>query len=170
MKATVVPAQVTTVEDRVAGNLSVTQLILFAIPIFGGSLLYAALPPSMEFSLYKLLLIGVLAAISLISAIRIRGKIVLLWAITLSRYWLRPQHYLFTKNTSNYRSLYGVRITSNTETTLKSATAPPKPQPAKLDLKEEAAAYAIIDNPRTLTHFKTTKKGGLHVYLNEIKE
>src|ERR1035437_3790831 len=99
MKITVVPAQVTTVEDRVAGNLGFSQLILFAIPVFGGSLLYAALPPSMSASAYKLVIIGIVAVFNSVLAIRIKGKILLLWMIVLLRYNLRPRFYLFNKNT-----------------------------------------------------------------------
>ena len=73
MKVTVVPAQVTTVEDRISGNLSMSQIALFAIPIFCGSLLYAVLPPSMEVSLYKLIAIGILSLLSCQLAIRIKG-------------------------------------------------------------------------------------------------
>lgn len=68
MKVTVVPAQVTTVEDHVAGSLGFSQLILFAIPVFGGALLYAILPPSMEYCLYKIIVIAFLAVLSCIMA------------------------------------------------------------------------------------------------------
>ena len=40
MRTTVVPAQVTTVEDKIAGNLGLSQLLLLTLPVFGGSALF----------------------------------------------------------------------------------------------------------------------------------
>jgi len=45
MKTTTVPAQVTTVEDRLAGNLSLTQLLLLVCPVFVSCLIYVVFPP-----------------------------------------------------------------------------------------------------------------------------
>lgn len=108
MRATVIPAQVTTVEDRVAGNISLSQLALLALPIFGGSLLYAILPPSLDFAWYKIIALAGLVAISFTLAIRIKGKILLFWLVILMRYHLRPKLYLFSKNSSCYRTDYPV--------------------------------------------------------------
>ena len=99
MKTTVVPAQVTTVEDRIMGNLGLSQILLIILPVFIGAGLYALLPPNMVGSLYKYLIITVVSLVSFILAIRIRGKIVLLWILTIARYNLRPKYYIFNKNT-----------------------------------------------------------------------
>src|SRR5665213_4365185 len=103
MKVTVVPAQVTTVEDRIAGRLGLSQLLLLAAPIFGGSALYIILPPAMNSSAYKLVIIITLMLICSTMAIRIKGKIVLLWLIVILRYRLRPSYYVFNKNAVNGR-------------------------------------------------------------------
>ena len=50
MKTAIVPAQVTTVEDKVAGNLNLTQLLLIASPVFVRGVIYAVFPPSFEIS------------------------------------------------------------------------------------------------------------------------
>jgi len=169
MRITVVPAQVTTVEDRVAGNLGFSQLALFAIPVFGGSLLYAVLPPSMDFSLYKIILIAVVAVLSGILAIRIKGKIILLWLFVLIRYNLRPKLYLFDKRDCNFREDY---------------PEPPKePMPkvstaklgavvelVKLGAKEQARLYVALDDPVNRLCFETNKKGGLNVRISKVQE
>lgn len=170
MKATVVPAQVTTVEDRVAGNLGFSQLILFAIPVFGGSLLYAALPPSMGASLYKLVIICIIAVVSTIFAIRIKGKILLLWMIILLRYNLRPKFYLFNKNTETFRENYSnhqlpSEQSDSQRTSKQSATLLPK-----LGLIESARAYATLDDPLRQLRYETNKKGVLYVRYTEIEE
>lgn len=168
MKVTVVPAQVTTVEDRITGNLSVSQIILFAIPVFGGSLLYAALPPVMEFHLYKLILIGIVALLTGLLAIRIKGKIVLMWVLILLRYHSRPRLYLFNKNTSAYREDYPeLPKEVAVKTTVKERTPIALP---KLGVQEKAYIYATLDDPISRLRFETTKKGGLHVRITETQE
>lgn len=168
MKVTVVPAQVTTVEDRITGNLSVSQIVLFAIPVFGGSLLYAALPPVMEFHLYKLIVIGIVALLAGLLAIRIKGKIVLMWALVLLRYHSRPRLYLFNKNTSAYREDYPEPPKeAEAKTTIKDHIPMTLP---KLGVKEKAYIYATLDDPISRLRFETTKKGGLHVRITETQE
>lgn len=169
MKVTVVPAQVTTVEDRVAGNLGFSQLMLFAIPVFGGALLYAVLPPTMDIALYKIILLVGLAITSSLLAIRIKGKIVLFWLIILLRYNLRPKYYIFNKNTDIYRQNYPEVKTEPMNTTRQkqehaAATVP------RLNLLEVREVYALLDDPNSQIRFETTKKGALHVHLTEIKE
>lgn len=170
MKATVVPAQVTTVEDRVAGSLGFAQLILFAIPVFGGSLLYAALPPSMGGSLYKLVVIGIITTICSILAIRIKGKIVLLWAIVLLRYKLRPRLYLFSKNTDRYREDYPEASVASTQPEAEVKQLQSLATIPKLGYADTARAYATLDNPLRHLRYETTKKGGLHVRYTEIED
>jgi hypothetical protein len=170
MKATVVPAQVTTVEDRIAGNLSFSQLVLFALPIFGGSLLYAALPPSMGASMYKIVIIVVITVVCMVFAIRIKGKIILLWLIVLLRYNLRPKLYLFNKNILTYREDYPERPASSDYTGAWAEGRQKQTLPTKLSLAETARAYATLDDPVRKLRFETTKKGGLNVRLTEIEE
>jgi hypothetical protein len=170
MKATVVPAQVTTVEDRVAGNLGFSQLILFAIPVFGGSLFYAVLPPSMSASAYKLVIIGIVAVFSSVFAIRFKGKILLLWMIVLLRYNLRPKFYLFNKNTNSFRENYPDRPVSPDQVDVRSIAKPSSPVLPKLDLVDSARAFEALDDPLRQLRYETTKKGGLYVRYTEIEE
>ena len=170
MKATIVPAQVTTVEDRVAGNLGFSQLILFAIPVFGGSLLYAALPPSMSASAYKLVIIGIVAVFSSVLAIRIKGKILLLWMIVLLRYNLRPRCYLFNKNTDSFRENYPDHPVSPAQADARSIARLSSPALPKLGLVDSARAFEALDDPLRKLRYETTKKGGLYVRYTEIKE
>lgn len=169
MKSTVVPAQVTTVEDKVAGNLGFSQLMLLAIPVFGGALLYAVLPPSMNIALYKVALLIGIAIVSGILAIRIKGKIVLLWLLILLRYHLRPRYYLYNKNSTQYREDYPepkvkAGEKAQTQKTNKAIQSP------KLNLLELREVYAMLDNPNSKIRFEKAKKGGLNVHLTEIQE
>ncbi len=98
MKTNPIPAQVTTVEDKIAANLSLTQLILLLAPLFISVFVFAVLPERMYFSLYKIILIILSLIIFLTLAIRVKERIVLTWLILLVAYYLRPHLFLFDKN------------------------------------------------------------------------
>jgi len=169
MKTTVVPAQVTTVEDRIMGNLGFSQLVLFILPVFVGGGLYILLPPVMTSSLYKYIVIACISLISGILAIRIKGKIILLWLITILRYNFRPKYYLFNKNTAAHRAQYEARSTELQEETTKTKSKPTVALP-QLELYQTARVLAAIDDPARKLRFETTKRGGLHVRLTEIED
>lgn len=169
MKVTVVPAQVTTVEDRIIGSLGFSQMMLLIVPIFVGAALFAIFPPAMGGSVYKYVIMGILALACCILAIRIKGKIIALWLITIMRYNLRPKFYLFNKNTTALREQYD---TKHPESEMDASAAKIKKTISvpKLELREVAKVYTTIDNPAAKLRFETTKKGGLNVRLTEIEE
>ena len=71
MKVSAIPAQVTTVEDRIAGNLNLTQLLLLASPLFLVAVIMFLLPPYGKYSLYKLIVAVIISSVSATLAIRI---------------------------------------------------------------------------------------------------
>mgnify|MGYP001571257725 CR=1 FL=1 len=97
MKQTVVPAQVTTVEDRIVGNLGISQMVLLALPVLTAGIVFTVLPPALHIALYKLLFLVLFAVLCATLAIRVKGKIVLFWIIVRVRYNLRPQYSVFNK-------------------------------------------------------------------------
>jgi hypothetical protein len=168
MKVSVVPAQVTTIEDRIAGNLGLSQLLLLALPIFGGSLLYIILPPNMHAAAYKLTVIVLLSAISCLMAIRIRGKILLHWLVVILRYNSRPSHYVYDR-----RSLAGRHIPRAPKQEEKSEETKSIGRSHKLvdlTIAEIARAKALMEEPAANLSFKVTRKGGLHVLISEVKD
>lgn len=169
MKVTVVPAQVTTVEDRIIGNLGFSQMMLLIVPVFVGAALFAVLPPVMGSSPYKYTIMGIIALVCAMLAIRIKGKIMAFWVITILRYNLRPKFYLFNKNSSAHREQYE-SSKSTDDVTASSTNTKKKISVPKLELREAVRVYATIDNPAAKIRFETTKKGGLHVRLTEIEE
>ncbi len=169
MKATVVPAQVTTVEDRIAGNLGFSQLLLLATPVFAGGLLYVVLPPFMNNAAYKMVLIGVLAFIFWTMAIRIKGTILLLWLVIVLRYNLRPSLYVFNKNTLKSREQYRDTIIEENEPQEATNTAR-ETTLQQLGIADTVRALDIINNPASKVRFETNRKGKLYVRFTEIKE
>jgi hypothetical protein len=168
MKITVVPAQVTTVEDKIMGSLSLSQLMILLLPVFIGAALFAILPPAMGSALYKYILIGILSVICLVLSIRIKGKIVALWIVTILRYNLRPKYYLFNKNVTTLRADYAE--VKQTDIKAEKSKKESKVHIPRLGTLETARVLATIDNPASNLRFETTKKGGLHVRLTEVEE
>ena len=169
MKTTVVPAQVTTVEDKVAGSLSFTQLILLTIPVFLSGALFIIFPPLFNISPLKVIIGVALTLCCFVLAFRIKGKLVLTWITVLARYNSRPTFYIFNKN-----DLYLRDLPTNTQ-------AEPEPESADatetvslpllnpIPTPEMVRLETAVSDPRSRFHFKATK-GGLRVHINEIKD
>lgn len=98
MRTTIIPAQITTVEDKIAGSLNLTQIILLMAPVLWGTLVYIVFAPAMKIAPYKIGLVFSVTLIFLLLALRIKEKIVVDWIGVLLRYKTRPKYYLFTKN------------------------------------------------------------------------
>lgn len=169
MKVTVVPAQITTVEDRIAGSLGLNQLLLLSLPVFGGSALYIVLPPTMHSSLYKVIAIATLALVCSILAIRVKGKILLLWLVVILRYNLRPRYYVFNKNSLTSRDIYEPEQPQQEPSQVADAT-PKRRRLSPLSLGDTAKLQAILENPAANLTFVANKKGGLNVFITEIDD
>ncbi len=105
MRTTIIPAQITTVEDKIAGSLNMTQIMILMAPVLFTALVYTAFTPSMKLVPYKFILVFTSLAICLTLALRIKDKIVAEWLGVLVRYRLRPKYYLFNKNNITSKDL-----------------------------------------------------------------
>lgn len=168
MRVTAVPAQVTTVEDRIMGNLGFSQLVLFILPVFVGAGLFIILPPVMHGSLYKYIVMAVIATISSVLAIRIKGKIILLWLITIIRYNNRPKFYVFQKSI-DHREQYKTQETTTPDETKNTVKEKVSRLP-KLSFHDAAYVLEAINNPDSNLRFEMNKRGGLNVRITEIEE
>lgn len=167
MKVTVVPAQVTTVEDRIIGNLSPAQVLLIVSPVFIGAGLYAAVPPHMEVSLFKAIIIAAGISFSSLMALKVKDKLVLSWLVILLRYHLRPKYYLYDKNTDSSRKQY----TSLQEPQEEAPKIESNPLASRsLDPALYVAAMSALNDPARQIRFKRKKDGGLYVHYTKIEE
>ena len=105
MRTTIIPAQITTVEDKVAGSLNMTQVLILMTPILWTAIVYILLMPSMKLTSPKLVLIIISTTISGILALRIKDKIVAEWLGVLLKYRLRPKYWLYNKNDTTNRTI-----------------------------------------------------------------
>jgi len=169
MRSTVVPAQVTTIEDRIMGSLGFSQLALLVIPIFIAATLFVILPPVMHSSPYKYIIMAIIALLMGILAIRIKGKIILLWLITILRYNLRPRHYLSSKNTAELRDDLP-SYTQGGEDKVKPVTKRNTAKLPRLALHDATKVLETIQQQNSNLRFEMTKKGGLRVRFTEVEK
>jgi hypothetical protein len=169
MKNTFVPAQVTTVEDRITGSLSVTQLFLLTAPIFVGCIVYLLLPPFFTYAMYKVVLVAAIAALSGSLAVRFKGKILLFWALIYFGYKLRPRFYVLNKNDGHMRTFKPHQKAETHEAEIRADTLPSK-QLSSLKTSEIAKIESILANPAAGVHFDFNKKGELRVRFTETQE
>ncbi len=160
MKTTVIPAQITTVEDKIAGNLNLTQIILLLSSLFVGTFVYTVLPNKMQFTAYKIPLIIFEFALFAGLSIRIKGRIVLQWLIVLIRYWMRPRIYIFNKN-----ELYLRKVESRNKKSDKSALSFSKQKTkAKKESKNTLSEIlTLLSDKQKKFGFKLGKKGKLNL-------
>lgn len=168
MRSTVVPAQVTTIEDRIAGNIGVSQLVLLLLPVFIGGMLYVLLPPFFEYGVYKVVLVVVMTVLCGVLAIRIKGQIILKWLIAIVTYNLRPRYYVANKNSKHGRDKSQALVFANVEeralTKMREIKATPK-----LTTQELVNIEHILSNPQANLRFSTDAKGELHVHITEVQ-
>ncbi len=167
MKSTIVPAQITTVEDKIAGNLSFTQMMLLVAPVILTGILFILLPPFVHVNFTKLLLGGCLFTIGAALALRIKGELVLHRLITKVSYNLRPKYFVYEKNDRYLRY-------EPTNTLVQEQAVANIPEEVEdfiaeiLAMPERVRIESAISDPRANFQF-IVKKGGLHVRINEIK-
>lgn len=167
MKHTVVPAQITTVEDRIAGNLTFVQIMLLVIPLILSTVIYAIISPRLHLSTLKLTLMAIQFSAFGILAIRINGKVLMDWLIIILRYSLRPRIYIFTKNDLAGRETYTATKQNHHETVQEEN--PTQKEVIQTDSSNENIDYRnILNNPALTISIKPAKKGGLDVSLRKI--
>lgn len=171
MRTRVIPAQITTVEDRIAGSLNLTQLLLLMAPVFWGTIEFIILPPKFHVSLLKILVAIVVAGICVTLSLRIKGKVVLTWVTILLRYNLRPRWYVLNKNDVYLRDMHmplfekrKFKLFTKRKTVKQLTSLVPVASFADMLRLEQ-----LITDARYTLSLKTNKKGGLNVGIEQIK-
>jgi len=172
MRTTVIPAQVTTIEDKIAGNLNLTQILILMVPVFWATIVYTLFAPSMRLALYKFPIILVVLFICLILSLRIKGKVVLDWLFVLFRYHLRPKLYCFDKNDGYLRTL-DLPVFENKPVKLldrKVVKNEVKIITAKFNLGDVIKLDNLLVSPKYTVSYKSGRKGGINVAFEKIQK
>lgn len=170
MRTTVIPAQITTVEDKIAGSLNITQIIILMIPIFLTTILFAFVPPVMKLVWYKISFILIILFICLILAWRIKGRVVLNWLLILWRFNHRPMYFIFNKNDGYLREVEVPIIEKKRKSTVLNSIKVTEKKENALAQAESVKFFHVINDAKNSLSFKLSKQGGLHVALEQIKK
>ena len=168
MKNTIIPAQITTVEDKIAGNLNLTQILLLMMPIFMTTILFAFVPPVMKLSILKTIIVGVSIISGGVLAIRIKGRVVLNWLLVWLKFKLRPSFYIFNKNDNYLREVEPIIKTTSKIKTVKKISVI-ETRKALVEIDAVKLLHVINDRKNSLS-FVFNQKGGLHVAMESIKK
>lgn len=166
MRQTVVPAQVTTVEDKIAGNISFKQMLLLVAPVFLGGAMYVFLPPFLGYSIYKIVIWILFAVVCATLAVRIKGRLVADWIVIRSKYNLRPTFYTYNKNSMQLRKKIDVAPKT---LDMNESAEKKKYIHHEVDFGSLRRLEEIILEPKANLVFHATKKGGLRVSIKEVK-
>ena len=169
MKTTNVPAQVTTVEDKIAGNLTLSQLLLLITPLFIGSAIYLVIPPTLHLTIIKCVISFLILIVFGLSAIRVKGKILLFWAIVVMRYVIRPRYYIFNKNDLYLRDIPNKQAPALDDFEDNQVVESPAIFTNTITTLEKLHLEKIMADPRAKLHFMTNRKGDLRVHITEVK-
>ena len=162
MRSTVIPAQITTVEDKIAGNFNLAQILLMMAPVLIATLLYTIIPTHMSFGKGKIIFTIISAVVFLTLAIRVKSKIIGEWLVVWLRFKLRPEIYVFDKNDNYLRPVF-VKEKDKVEVKIKAVD--------KVVVKETVSDedkvrwQNIIEGRNKSLSFEFNQKGGLHVAL-----
>lgn len=170
MRQTIIPAQITTVEDKIAGNFSLTQIMLLLLPLFIATFIYASLPVRFEFTLYKLILMFLAFVICGMLALRVKGKVVFQWLIILLRYNLRPRYYVFNKNDSTERTIvFPFKVAKKKAILEKQLLSKESSKLTRLKVADLVHIERVLHDPRIILSFKFARKGGMDVDISQVK-
>ncbi len=169
MRTQVIPAQITTVEDKIAGNLNLTQILLLMFPAFWTTIVYVLFIPRLEVVWYKLPLVLLVMFVCFSLAIRIKGKVLLNWLVIILRYNIRPKYFVFNKNESYMRALdlpvfEKKKIALFNKATAKKQT---KKQIPNFSIKDLVKLETLIADPNYSFSMKSARKGGLNVAVEQ---
>lgn len=167
MRSSIVPAQITTVEDKIAGNISVRQAILLGTPILFGFVISVLFPPSGEIVGYKIVITVILFAACGSLAIQIKERLLLDWTKLLISYYTRPDFYVYDKNSTYLRNIADVEKVEdlNSEVVVVKKTPPV----SNISPKEFTRLKKLAVDKRSGVKFKVGKKGELNVQITEVK-
>lgn len=172
MRTRVIPAQITTVEDKIVGSLNLMQMMILMAPVFFTTLVYSIFPPTMSFVVYKLIISVIVFITCLLLSLRIKGKVVVDWLAILMRYNLRAKYYVYNKNETHLRVLYLPSFEEEKVAEQKQVKiiARKKVSSQVYQVKNLVSWENLIGSKDMDFRYKVSRKGGLNVAFEQIKK
>lgn len=154
MRTTIIPAQITTVEDKIAGSLNMTQILILMFPVLWTALVYILFIPTMKLAPYKLGLIGIVILICLVLVIRIKDKIVAEWLGVVLRYQFRPKYWFYNKNDITNRIIDVPDIPNIALTKRKSTKKVSDDQQSEINISDLVRLEQLIDSGKVAVRYQ----------------
>lgn len=170
MKTATVPAQVTTVEDKIVGNLTLQQLLLLVVPIFLDFAFYAIMPPTLKLNTCKSVIIVIATLGSSLLAVRIKGKVVLEWTITIFRYNLRPRYFVFNKNNTCMRGEEQIKSSEAVGDKISNKKKTDQKNLGQISQEDVIRTESILRTKSASLNFIMNKRGRLYVSTTEVEQ
>ena len=98
MRSTIVPAQITSVEDKITSFLNLKQIVILIINLVLIMIQFLVIPPFVKFSLLKVLLAFILSALLIPMTFKYKEIILLDHLVLIISYKLRPKTYVLIKD------------------------------------------------------------------------
>lgn len=167
MKIQRIPAQITTVEDKIAGNLNLTQIVLLILPVFVFVVVYAIFAPSMHFAWYKVPLFLITGSVFPILAIRFKEKLIMDWLAILFRYKTRPKYYVFNKNDLYQRTVDPLPVEKKHKKEKAHKTEEKKSTSPVVSISDLVRLEGVLTNPGYSFSIKSQKKGAFSIAFEQ---
>lgn len=168
MRRTVIPAQITTVEDKIAGNLNLSQILLLMMPVLVVTILFTFVPPTMKLTGLKIMTAIISILIFGILALRIKERVVLNWLLVWLKFRVRPSIYVFDKNDNYLREIEAV--VKNTKP-IKVVKKEIKEVDKNILTETEAVKlWHLINNRENSFSYGFNQKGGLNVAIERVEK
>jgi hypothetical protein len=167
MKSTIVPAQITSVEDKIAGNISFTQLLLLVAPVFLSGIIFVVIPPFVVVTPFKIVASVFVGIIFACLAIRVRGALLIHWLGIIGRFKLRPRITVYDKNSSYLRAVRVKQVIPSIPPVAQTSRA--KRATYALPIAEKVRLEHAIADPRSQFQI-IAQRGGFSVTIQEIKK
>jgi hypothetical protein len=165
MRITTIPAQITTVEDKIAGDLNLTQVIILLAAVFWAGIVYILFIPAITLTAFKISLVVPVFIISFILSLRIKGVLAANWLLIIFKYFTRPKYYVFDKNDSFLRTIDLPTPEKQKELSIKE-TSLEKENLVSQPVFEEFVFEKIKSN----FSIRANKKGGLDALLDQFEK
>jgi hypothetical protein len=140
MRISIVPAEMTSVKDKIIGNLELKQILLLATPLIFAIFTYIAIPPFNKTNSPKIILFIIFSFISSILSINISGELVLEIIINGFKYLIRPKIHLSTIKNLEDEILENLK---NNEISMENSRPPEIKDRIKLDLPKGNVAFYV---------------------------
>lgn len=158
MRNTIIPAQITTVEDKIAGSLSMVQILILMIPILWTTFVYVWFFPAMKLATYKLVLILLATVVCLVLVIRVKEKIVAQWLGILIKFRMRPKYYLFNKNNLTNRIIDVPEMLVKHKVSKTFSKKPINSQTTEVELLDLVKLEHLINTGKVKLHYQFENK------------